>query len=111
VPRLNPRTLLALAPAFALVACGSAREAELEKQLAEARATIAEETAARKKAERIAESMQTSAQNDDLADFYGSDSREKDANSDLQPHEPEDSDNAAPPAAEAAPAAQDAPAG
>lgn len=71
--RRAARIALILVPAFALAACGSAREEELERQLAEAKATALEEAAARKQAERNASAARAQAADQSLSDFYGSD--------------------------------------
>lgn len=67
------RCALTLLPALALAACGSSREEELAKQLAEAKATALEEAAARKQAEHEASKLRTQAQNAALSEFYGND--------------------------------------
>lgn len=71
--RRASRIALILAPAFAVAACGSAREEELERQLAEAKATALEEAAARKQAERNASAARAQSNDQSLSDFYGSD--------------------------------------
>lgn len=67
------RLILSVAPLIALAACGSAREQELEKQLAEARAQALEASAAHKAAQRDIEAAKAQVRDAGLADFYGSD--------------------------------------
>lgn len=62
-----------VAAALAVTACGSSKEAELEKQLAAAQAAAAQEAAAREAAEREASSLRAGAQSAALAEFYGTD--------------------------------------
>ncbi|MEJ2409677.1 MAG: hypothetical protein P8Y58_03635 [Novosphingobium sp.] len=64
------RLVLILSSALALAACGSPKEAELAKQLAEAKAQAAEEASARKAAERDAAALRAKARDAALADFY-----------------------------------------
>lgn len=68
------RIALLLSSALALAACDSSREEELAKQLAEAKATAAEEAAARKAAERDAAALRAKARDAALADFYAGES-------------------------------------
>lgn len=67
------RLILAVVPLIAVSACGSAREQELEKQLAEARAEALEAAAAHKAAKRDAEAAKAQVRDAGLAEFYGSD--------------------------------------
>jgi len=69
----SARLILAIVPLIARSACGSAREQELEKQLAAARAEALEAAAAHKAAQRDAEAAKAQVRDAGLAEFYGSD--------------------------------------
>ncbi len=71
--RIVARIVLATTPALALVACGPGREEELEKQLAEAKASAEQEASARKQAEREASAARLKANDAELARFYQGD--------------------------------------
>lgn len=71
--RIVARIVLATTPALALVACGPSREEELEKQLAEAKASAEQEASARKQAEREASAARLKANDAELARFYQGD--------------------------------------
>lgn len=70
------RLIALLSPALALAACNSEREAELEKQLAEAKQTAIEEAAARKAAERDASAARAKDRDKALEDFYSGETNE-----------------------------------
>ncbi len=89
-----------LIPALMLAACGPSREEELERQLAEAKASAEQEANARQQAEREAAAARRQANAAELAKFYSGDAAEPKADA------PQDS-----PAERAQPAAGPAPAG
>jgi len=73
LPRPSLRLVLLVAPALLLGGCGtSSHEAELQRQLDEARAQAAEADAAKKKAEADAAMARNSAREAGLSDFYAS---------------------------------------
>lgn len=64
------RCAWAIAPAMLLAACGPNREEELERQLAEAKASAEQEASARQQAEREAAAARLKANDAELAKFY-----------------------------------------
>lgn len=70
------RNVIFLIGSLALAGCGSSKEAELEKQLADAQAATAREAEARQAAESQLAALRNSGQSADLAEFYGSGSDE-----------------------------------
>lgn len=65
-----------LIPALMLAACGPSREEELERQLAEAKASAEQEANARQQAERDAAAARRHANAAELAKFYSGDTAE-----------------------------------
>lgn len=93
------RSALLLLPAFALAACGSSREQELSRELAETKAALDAEIAARKQAELQASSAsRNNGHSADLDSFYANEAADENA------AEPEG--DRPPPIEEPAPAAE-----
>lgn len=98
IARIAP-LILALIPALTLAACGPSREEELERQLAEAKASAQQEADARQQAERETAAARRQANAAELAKFYSGDTAEPQADA------PQDTpDQSAPPAAGPPPA-------
>jgi len=88
-----------LIPALMLAACGPSREEELERQLAEAKASAEKEANARQQAEREAAAARRHANAAELAKFYSGDTAEPQAEA-PQAETPQDTPaQSAPPAA------------
>ena len=81
-------TMLLLCGAAALSGCGSDKEAELQRQLDEARQQTAEAEAARSQAEAQAAKARSASNDASLASFYGGD----DASAQDQGDQPDQSD-------------------
>ncbi|WP_200844792.1 MULTISPECIES: hypothetical protein [unclassified Novosphingobium] len=96
--------LAALCLPVALAACGSSREDELEKQLAQAQATAAEEAAALK-AQQEASAARAKDNDQSLAAFYAGDGGSEDSapNEDLGGPAPEAPEAPPPPPADMPP--------
>ncbi|WP_404481709.1 hypothetical protein [Novosphingobium sp. BL-52-GroH] len=104
--RIVTRIALMSLPALALAACGSSHEDDLEKQLADAKATASEEATALK-AERDAASARAAESRESLEQFYAGDSAADDAEAPDEDEGPSPADAAPapppPPAAEPMP--------